>query len=154
MSDMVPTGSKYTDDQRKQAAMQYAVDGLLSKIEQEQGIPQQTLSDWKQTEWWVEIVSEVRLEKEGELDAKLTRLIDNSYDHALDELENGNVTYSQALIGGSIAFDKQRILRNLPTSISSNQDTKTLCEAWKELSRTMRDHGVVSTQQQVNKPEE
>ena len=149
MSEMVPTGSKYTDDQRKQAAMQYAVDGLLSKIEQQQGIPQQTLSDWKQTEWWVEIVSEVRLQKEGELDAKLTKLIDNSYDYALDELEKGYVTYSQALIGGSIAFDKQRILRNLPTSISASQDNRQLADVCKELSRTMRDHRVVSTQHKV-----
>ena len=148
MSAMVPTGSKYTDDQRKQAAMQYAVDGLLSKIEQQQGIPHQTLCDWKQTEWWVEIVGEVRLQKEGELDAKLTKLIDNSYDHALDELEKGDVTYSQALVGGSIAFDKQRILRNLPTSISASQDNRQLADVCKELSRTMRDHGVVSTQKQ------
>ncbi len=146
MSEMVPQGSKYTDDQRKQAAMQYAVDGLLSKIEQEQGIPQQTLSDWKQTEWWVEIVSEVRLQKEGELDAKLTKLIDNSYDHALDELENGNVTYSQALVGGSIAFDKQRILRNQPTSITANQDNRAMLEVCKDLYKSMLDHRVVSTQ--------
>ncbi len=150
MSEMVPRGSQYTDEQRRQAAIQYAIDGLLSKIEREQGIPQQTLSDWKQTEWWVEIVSEVRSLKEDELDAKLTKMIDASYDHAMDELEKGNVTYSQAVVGGSIAFDKQRTLRNLPTSITASQDNKTMLEACKELSRTMRDHGVVSTQRKVN----
>jgi len=91
----------------------------------------------------------VRAEKEDELDAKLTKLIDNSYDHALDELEKGNASYSQALVGGSIAFDKQRILRNLPTSISASQDNRQLADVCKELSRTMRDHGVVSTQHKV-----
>ena len=32
------------------------------------------------------------------------------------------------------------------TSISVTQDNRELAEVWKELSRTMRDHGVVSVQ--------
>jgi len=53
MSDMVDRGSKYTDEQRRYAAAQYAVTGTLRSIEKETGIPNQTLSDWKGSDWWL-----------------------------------------------------------------------------------------------------
>ena len=149
MSDMVPTGSKYTDEQRTQAAIQYAIQGSFAKIEQELSIPKSTVHSWKQEEWWVEIVEQVRTEKADELDGVLTQLIDNSYAHALSELEKGNVTYSQAVIGGSVAYDKQRLGRNQPTSISGKAESmSSLANEFRALSAKWEEKQakVVSTQ--------
>ena len=46
-----------------------------------------------------------------------------------------------------ITQDKARVQMGLATSISSNQDNRDLAEQCKELSRTMRDHRVVSVQE-------
>jgi hypothetical protein len=38
------------------------------------------------------------------------------------------------------------ILNSVSGIAGEDQDNRELCEVWKELSRTMRDHGVVSVQ--------
>ena len=50
-----------------------------------------------------------------------------------------------AVVSG-IKEDKARVSLGQATSISVTQDNRELAEVWKELSRTMRDHKVVATQ--------
>ena len=58
-------------------------------------------------------------------------------------------TAAQAMVIAGIGTDKVRVHDGMPTSISASQDNRQLAEVCKELSRTMRDHGVVSTQHKV-----
>ena len=60
MSKMVAGGSKYTDQQRTEAAIQYAVMGNMKAVAKIIGIPRTTLVSWKKSDWWDTAVENVR----------------------------------------------------------------------------------------------
>ena len=144
--------TEWTKEDRQQAAIEYEVLGSFTKTSKSLGIPKQTIHNWSKEEWWVELTGQVRTEKTAQHRAQYSLIVDLAQDRIIEDLPNA--TAQQASVIGGIAFDKLRLIDNQPTSISANQDNKALADVCKELSRTMRDHGVVSTQHQVNKPDE
>ncbi len=152
MDKLVSRGSKYTDEQRIGAAVLYAAKGTYSAVVREQGIPKSTLSNWSKADWWDEVVVEVRTEKSGEHRANYVEIIDKAQQQTLKALPRANA--AQAHLIACQATDKVRLHDGMPSSISSNLDTRDLAEQWKELSRTMRDHRVVSVQQDSSALEE
>ncbi len=159
-------GSQYTDEQRIAVLADYMVTGNITKTAEMHNMPRRTIGNWINSDWGVELLAEIRHEKGEELDANLTKLIDAAYEQAQDRVENGDYRVTkdgklfrvpmggyQLVISGSTAYDKRQLHRNQPTSISSNQDSRALAEQCKELSRTMRDHRVVSTQKPVDSEE-
>ena len=144
MSKMVRKGSKYTDEQRTEAAIQYAVLGNMKTVAKATGLPRTTLNGWKKTDWWQELITEVQTEKYAEQRAKYAKIIDKAQQQTLDKLPDANA--AQAHLIACQATDKVRLHDNLPTAISSNLDNRDLAEQCKELSRTMRNHRVVATQ--------
>ena len=48
-------GSKYDNQRRMEAAVNYMVTGSLTKAAKACGIPLTTLFDWKKTDWWQEL---------------------------------------------------------------------------------------------------
>ena len=165
MSALVNGRSKYSDNQRRQAVVEYCVNGLMTKVSESTGIPETTLATWKnKTDWWDDLVATVRSEINEVILAQNMEIAQKAGERVIDSLENGDEklvwdkekkehvikrvkpgAYHSMLVSG-ISQDKARTQQNLPTSISSSHDTKSLAEAWKELSRTMRDHRVVSVQ--------
>ncbi len=55
-------GSKYTDQQRKEAVLEYSASGCLATVSESTGIPRKTLGDWVRSEWWDQQLTEVRQE--------------------------------------------------------------------------------------------
>ena len=156
-------GSQYTDEQRIAVLADYFVMGNITKTADMHNMPKQTVSSWVRSEWGVEILGQIRTEKGEEFDANLTKFIDAAFEQAQDRVEKGDYRVTkdgkpfrvpmggyQLVIAASTAYDKRQLHRNQPTSISSNQDNRALAEQCKELSRTMRDHRVVSTQKPVD----
>ena len=135
----------WTREQKQQAAIQYAIEGSLAKIESGPlGIPKQTVCTWKNNDSeWLATVVQLRTEKLEEHRAKYVKIVDKAQDQVL--LRIGDASAAQANLIACQATDKVRLHDGMPTSISSS-DTKELAEVWKELSRTMRDHKVVATQ--------
>ena len=127
MSEMVGNTSPYTDVQRKEAAIQYAIKGNLSSISRAIDIPRKTLSDWKQTDWWDEIVAEVRHAKSDEHIARYVQLVDEGQRIALEKLPEASAR--DAMIIAATATDKARLLLNQPTSISSNSASMSELQA-------------------------
>ena len=148
MSEMVPTGSKYTDEDRTQAAIQYAIKGNMVAVADDTGIARPTLVGWKGTDWWDTIITRVRQEKTDQHIAQYTAIIDKAQAVTLAKL--GDATASQAAVVAGIATDKARLLLNLPTSISSTQGTteaiNALAKQFKELSDSYKIKDVVSDQ--------
>ena len=142
-------GVSWTQDQKQQACIQYAIEGNLAKIARDTGIPRTTVNEWSKQEWWVESIVTVRHEKLDEHRAKYVQIVDKAQDQVL--LKIGDASAAQANLIACQATDKVRLHDGMPTSISS-QDNRELATVCKELSRTMRDHGVVSTQHKVNTP--
>ena len=136
MGSLTKQGSKYSDEDRRQVVIEYFITGSMTKVAKSTGIPRRTLNDWKNTDWWDEVVALVRHEKNQELDANLTKLIDSAFEQAQDRVENGDFRLTkdnelirvpmggQALVtSGAIVYDKRQLHRNQPTSISSKSDT-------------------------------
>ncbi len=139
--------TEWTRDQKNQACIQYAIEGNLSKIARDTGIPRTTVNDWSKEEWWVESTVKLRHEKLQEHRAQYIKIVDLAQQQVL--LKIGDASAAQANLIACQATDKVRLHDGMPTSITS-KDNRELAEVWKELSRTMRDHGVVSTQHKVN----
>ncbi len=136
----------WTKDQKQEAAIHYAIYGSLAKIERDLGIPKSTACIWKKKgdAVWVETVEQVQTEKGEEHRAMYVKIVDKAQKQVIKALPRANA--AQANLIACQATDKVRLHDGMPTSISDSQDRRELCEVWKELSRTMRDHGVVSVQ--------
>ena len=78
MSNMVSMGSKYTDEQRTEAAIQYAISGNMKSVAKTIGIPRTTLVGWKQADWWNELVVTAHHEKADEHRARYSELVDKA----------------------------------------------------------------------------
>jgi hypothetical protein len=53
-------------------------------------VPYQTILDWRKTEWWVELIDEIKQIKRSKTGAKLAEIIEQSIQVVQDRLENGD----------------------------------------------------------------
>ena len=140
MSEMVKSGSKYTDEDRRNAAMLYAIKGTLTAVEKDTGISKGTLHGWKSSDWWDTVIQQVRTENEAMYRSRFHNLVDQATDQALAKLPDA--TAQQAMTIAAIAYDKLRLSLNLPTSISGNTGTaeamNKLMGQFRELSETYK----------------
>ncbi len=133
-------GSQYTREQVQEAAAHYVVTGSVEKVAELTGIPRQTVSAWRQQDWWEAVTCAIRQDHADELDGALSGLIRSSVAAVQDRLDNGEVkphkvrgkdgeridlirvpvTLRDATLAYAVAFDKRQISRNLPTSISES----------------------------------
>ncbi len=140
MSELVGPGSKYSDEDRRRAVLEYAICGVASKVARNMNIPETTLSGWRKTDWWDGMLAEVRSEKEAKILADNERVMDLAQREIEDRLENGDVQLvrtkdgvkthrvpvkaKDAAVIKGIAEDKRRVQLNLPTSITNNSNTR------------------------------
>jgi len=156
---LVKPGSKYTDEDRRSAVVEYCVMGNMTKVSDQTGIPQTTLSHWKRnTDWWVELVAEVRTEISDQILSQNLQIATKAGERVLDSLENGDEklvwdknkgehvikrvmpTGKDSMVISGISQDKARVQLNLPTSISSNigseQHLEELMQKFQDLARS------------------
>lgn len=145
--------NNYTPDDIQKAAQVFAVTGNMVKTSEMIGIPRTTLQDWKENKAeWVQETVRVRHEKMEELDAHYTEIVEQSVIEAKDRVQNGDEFFDPktgkmyrkkmsgkdlAMVGG-ITFDKQRLLRGLPTSniqTSATQELKKLAELFDQVAK-------------------
>lgn len=135
------SGSKYTDEDRRNAAMEYVMKGSLTAVERSTNIPKTTLSDWKQTEWWNELAIQAEALVEERIRAGANSIVDRCINETLDRVENGDHVLDKegnikrvpmkgrdAAVVGAMWYDKRRLSLNLPTSISSSSGHKKLMD--------------------------
>ena len=130
-------GSKYTDDIRREAAVQFAVKGNYQAVADTLNIPKTTIQSWKNQDWFNEIIIEVRSEKSNEHIARYSELTSKALDRALDQIDNASAR--DATIIAATATDKQRLLMSLPTSIKGESGgIQALADAFRKLSEDYR----------------
>ena len=170
MSELVKARSKYTDDQRRQAVVEYCVSGLMTKVSDSTGIPETTLATWKnQSDWWDDLVVAVRSEINEVILAQNMEIAQKAGERVLDSLENGDEklvwdkekkehvikrvkpgAYHSMLVSG-ISQDKARTQQNLPTAISGKgEDIQALTKQFNELARQNKELSKQWTEKQVN----
>lgn len=136
MSELIGPGSKYSDEDRRRAAIEYALLGSVKKVSQTTGIPVGTLHSWRHTDWWHTVLAEVQTEKEALILAKNTEIIESSLSELHDRITKGDYVFNKAgemvrrpmsgkdlAIVGGVSFDKRRLSLNLPTSINASGGT-------------------------------
>jgi len=132
------TISKYTEDVRHEAAIQYAITGSFHKIGEKLGIPDSTVRTWRGKEWFDDIVAMVREEKSQEHRARYSQLVDLAQAKAIDSIDKASP--KDAMLIACMGTDKIRLADNLPTSISGKAESMTalakqfqaLSEQWAE----------------------
>jgi len=151
----VEKGSKYTNQQRREAVVEYGIHGNMTKVAEVTGIPETTLAYWKnKTDWWVTVFAEVCSEISGRILPQNLQIAERANERVLDSLENGDEkliwdkakgehvikrvkpTGKEASVMGGIAQDKARVQMNLPTTITDNRSTE---EAIKALAKVFKD---------------
>ena len=155
MGKFVAKGSKYSDQQRMEVAILYAISGNAKKVAKDTGIPRTTIVGWKGQEWWQEAVTAVRSEKADEHRAKYSELVDKAQQVALEKLPEASA--AQANLIACQATDKIRLHDGMPTEITSKSgDMKDLANEFAKLSDEMnreRNKRVVQTQDETEEIE-
>ena len=147
-------GSRYSDQQRREAVTQYLLLGNVEAVAKATHVPASTLRDWMTTAWWGTLSVEIRAEKGNELDGALTRIIHEATDQLMDRLKNGDpvliagqikrkpVSARDLALIGAITFDKRALCRNQPTPSTevdySVQDIVEWCRSKGEAMRAGR----------------
>ena len=135
MSSLVSSRStsQYTDEQRREAIANYVVLGNVKRVSEIVDIPRDTLYGWVKSDWGLELITTIQNEKTEQLDANLTRMLEKAGETIEDRLMYGDsvvdrdgqlmrkpVSMRDTGTVFGIMFDKQRLLRNQATSISTN----------------------------------
>ena len=168
-------GSLYTKDQMAEAITWMALKGSVTAVQDITGIPKQTLHSWTLTEWWPQALRSAQSDIDAEVDAMTTGIVRKAAQESVNRLEEGDIipiklkhtkktsegtetTEEVKLVRkpvsgvdatkiGTFWFNTQRVLRNLPTSISSSGDSRlnAMAEKLKEIERK-QEASVVSEQ--------
>lgn len=83
-------GSRYTWEEKADAAQRYMLNGNMRLVSEMTGIPYQTLCDWKKSEWWGSMMDEIRLMRKAKTGTKLNDIVSTSLELLQDRLENGD----------------------------------------------------------------
>ena len=91
MGELVNGRSKYTDEDRRRAVIEYHVSGLMTKVSDVTGIPETTLATWKnQSDWWDTLTVAVRSEIKDIILAQNLTNARASGEALADRIENGD----------------------------------------------------------------
>jgi len=155
MSDLVKSGSKYSDQQRMEVAILYAISGNAKKVAKATGIPRTTIVGWKKQEWWQDAVTSIQSEKADEHRAKYSELVDKAQRVALKKLPEANA--AQANLIACQATDKIRLHDGMPTEITGKStDMAALANEFRKLSEQWNEKqaNVVETQDETEEVDE
>ena len=155
MSKLVKNGSKYSDDQRMEVVVLYAISGNAKKVAKATGIPRTTIVGWKKAEWWEDAVTAVRSEKADEHRDKYSELVDKAQRVALEKLPQASA--AQASIIAATATDKLRLHDGMPTEITGKSgDMIALANEFRKLSMQWdeKQANVVKTQDKTEEKDD
>lgn len=89
------TNKSWSDKQKVEAVQHYLLVGNLALTARVMGIPEITIRQWKTTEWWKNVVEDLKLQENMQLSARLKNLVEASLVAVTDRLENGDFMYDQ-----------------------------------------------------------
>lgn len=89
------TKAWYSDNQKIEAVQCWLIVGNLSQVATNLNINYETLLTWKKSQWWNELVAQLRTENSLKLSHKLRKIAEKALDVTMDRLENGDFYYDQ-----------------------------------------------------------
>lgn len=85
----------YSDSQKVEAVKLWLMTGNLTQTAATLDIPLYTIREWRFTNWWAELVSDMRTEGSFTLSNKLKQAAEKALEVSMDRLENGNWVFDQ-----------------------------------------------------------
>jgi transposase-like protein len=86
--------ARYSDSQKLEAVKLWLVIGNLTQVAATLDIPYETIKAWKISEWWSELVTDLRSEDNIQLSAKLKTIVVKSLTQVEDRLEGGDYIFN------------------------------------------------------------
>lgn len=68
----------------------YMLLGNMRVVAEQTNVPYSTLVDWKRSDWWPDMVDQIRRQKKNKTNESLTKIIESSLEVVQDRLENGD----------------------------------------------------------------
>jgi len=85
----------WSDSQKIEAVQTYLILGSLKLTSGALKIPFDTLKVWKASQWWKDLIEELRVQEDLQLSNRLKKIITKSYDVLEDRLDNGDFVFDQ-----------------------------------------------------------
>lgn len=85
----------WSDSQKIEAVQTYLILGSLKLTAGALKIPFDTLKAWKASQWWKDLIEEMRVQEDLQLSTRLKKIITKSYDVLEDRLDNGDFVFDQ-----------------------------------------------------------
>lgn len=123
----------WPEDKKVEVAALYAAGVVSSKdLTRLTGIPDSRIREWRQSEWWPEMLEKIHASIDTEIVSKYTDIVDKALDVIQDRLINGDHVYDKrtgeihrkavsmrdANVVAATIVDKRQLLRGKPTSRS------------------------------------
>lgn len=86
----VTTNRQWSDSQKLEAVTTYLALGNLALSSRVLGIPEMTLREWKNKEWWKEVEGELKVQDDIQLSSRLKRIIESTLSATEDRIANGD----------------------------------------------------------------
>lgn len=81
---------RYSWQERMDAVALYMLVGNMRIVSEKKNISYDTLLEWKKSDWWPEMVDQLRRQKKSKTADGLTNIVEQSLDVIKDRLENGD----------------------------------------------------------------
>lgn len=85
----------YSDRQKIEAVTTYLMLGSISLTAAALKMSEHTLMYWKKSDWWNDLVQEMKREENLVLSNKIKKIVDKSWDVVADRMEKGDWIYDQ-----------------------------------------------------------
>lgn len=86
---------RYSDKQKIEAVTTYLMLGTIALTAAALKISESTLLSWKKSEWWKDLVQQIKDEENLVLSNKIKKVVDKSWDVVADRMEKGDFIYDQ-----------------------------------------------------------
>lgn len=114
--DLKAAGKWWSESQKIEAVTMWLALGSIPLTAAATDIPKDTLSRWRYTDWWKELVLQIRSEETLALDGRLSKIVAKALNVVEDRLDNGNFQYDPRT-GGNV-----RVPVNLRDSMKATAD--------------------------------
>lgn len=89
------TNKRWSDKQKLEAVQSFLVLGNISLVGRILGIPRITLMKWKASNWWHDLVDDMKIQERMELSHKMKRIVEAAHAVVEDRLLNGDAVLNQ-----------------------------------------------------------
>lgn len=153
LMELIPDNPPYSAYDRMEVLQVYMIKGSLKQTAKITGVPFSTIQKWRAKQgWWELALQELREQKNDEVDARITGIIDKTLDQMDDRVANGDyvmdkmgelvrkpVSLKDLAVGGlAVPFDKRALMRGQPTSrtehVTDTDRVKKLAQQFKKIT--------------------